>query len=162
MLFYAFFLIFFIFSTSFPETYSARSRIFWLFVLEFCAERIIQQHSKSQRTLLLLSCGFLLIISIKKYKQYDRMSYDLLADFIYKIGNKALVALTPSSIPIKTLPSPLKEQCLNRLKKIPELPLELEHDGQKTWKMPYENHLSVIFKALSEKKLKRKYSDDII
>ena len=152
ILFCCFFTVFFLFFTSFPETSFARPRIFSLFLLELFSERFLPPYSKSNRTLLLLLCGFILFFSIRRYKQYDRLSYDLLRDFILKVGNKALVALTPNPTQIKSLPSPLKEQCLSRLKKIRELPPELEQDHCRVRRNPTDPGLASVFRALSEKK----------
>lgn len=151
LLFYAGFAGVFWFFTSFPETYSARPRVFSLCTLEVLVERQFP-YSRSTRSLLIFTSTLLIYLSIRKYRRYDKLSYDLLRDFLLKIGNKAIIAFTPHTEKPKPLPSPLKEQCLNRLKKIRELPQELEFDYSRRRRISSTPDLSKLFEALSEKK----------
>jgi hypothetical protein len=158
ILFYFTFITFFIFFTSFPETYSVRFKVFWLLLLEVVIEKYYKEYYRLQRIGLFGGCLALVLFSAHSYKQYDRLSYDLLRNFLLKVGNKALVAFTPNGHS-KSLPSPLKQQCLNRLKKIHEIHPDLEEDVVRSWRKPSDSELSRVFKALSEKKIKKKISD---
>ena len=151
VLFYFEFFVFFLFFTSFVETYSARSKIIWLFLAAIFAEKNFRSLASYFRTFLLIGCCFFCLFSIRKYKQYDRLSYDLLRNFVMKLGNKALIAFTPTNN-VRTLPSPLKEQCFTRLKKIREVYPELEQDAVLYRRKRDSLQLGKVFRALSEKK----------
>lgn len=153
--FYVFFVGVFTFITSFPETYACRSKIFCLFAVEVFIERLNPINSKPMRTFLIFSCSLLLFHNIRSYKQYDRLSYDMLKDVLLRIGNKALIALTPKNLDIKPKMSPLKRQCLRSLNLIPEIPEVLEQDFIPMKKPKRSSEVSIMYKAFSEKKPKR-------
>lgn len=82
--------------TSFPETFNQRTRVFLISGLEIIFERSFGLWLRYVRAGFLVLCLLVVIAGVKRYRDYDRLSYDFMKDNFGKIAQSALYVFTPS------------------------------------------------------------------
>ncbi|CAG9332490.1 unnamed protein product [Blepharisma stoltei] len=153
--------------TSCPETSNARVKLLWLFCLEILMEKFLYWYfpylrhiSGTIRLIFLVLCITVIVWSVKTHKQYDKMTYEILKETLTKIGKSALESITPRYSSIKQrkekryMPSPLKEQCSQRLRKIPEVHYFLEEDIKRI-RRKSDGNLAELFMSITSKSAKK-------
>jgi hypothetical protein len=95
---FLFFLVFCCFLaavTSFPETFSQRAKVFTLAVGEVFVERCLSLNLKCVRTTVVLICIGIVVAGVKRYREYDRLSYDYMKSYLGNLQKKEFLVFTP-------------------------------------------------------------------